>query len=180
MNIPFLSGEKVALRGIEREDLAHIMGWLNDPDVTQFMIMGDRPTHLELLTEEWEREIRNPRIVTFAIIENTGPKMVGWCGLYSIHPISRAAEFRIFIGDKGQWNKGLAQEATRLLIRYAFEKLNLNKIYLGVNASYTAAVTCYEKAGFKREGVLREEIFRNNQYYDAVRMSILKSEYIGK
>ena len=180
MKAPFITGKKVYLRGIEKEDLKNIVIWLNDEDVTRYMIMGDRPAHLELLTEQWEQEIRNPREVAFAVIDKKKEKMVGWCGLYGIRPIAYAAEFRVFIGDKRSWNKGFGTEVTKLLIQYGFEKLNLNKIYLGVNASYKAAVRAYEKAGFVREGVLRQEIFRNNQYYDAVRMSILRKEYKKK
>jgi RimJ/RimL family protein N-acetyltransferase len=175
-----MTRKKVELRGLEKSDLINIRNWLNDPEVTRYMIMGDRPTHLELLTEQWEKEVRNPNVVTFAVLENKKKKMVGWCGLYSINPISRAAEFRVFIGDKSFWNQGLATEVTQLLISYAFEKLNLNKVYLGVNASYQAAVRAYEKAGFVQEGRLRQEIFRNNEYYDAIRMSILRKEYEKK
>jgi RimJ/RimL family protein N-acetyltransferase len=41
-------------------------------------------------------------------------------------------------------------------------------------------VKSYEKSGFKREGVLRQEIYRNGKYYDAIRMSVLRQEYHGK
>lgn len=177
MKAPFISGKKVYLRGIERQDLPNLVRWMNDPEVTHFLFMGDKPAHLELVTEEWEKQIRSHDEVAFAIADSKKDKMVGWTGLYRINWISRHAEYRVFIGDKVCWNKGLGTEIAGLLIRYGFEKLNLNKIWLGVNTTHKGAVCSYEKAGFVREGVLRQEIFRNNQYYDAVRMSILRKEY---
>ncbi|MDD5450222.1 MAG: GNAT family protein [Candidatus Omnitrophica bacterium] len=180
MNAQFIPGKDLYLRGIEKKDLEKIVNWINDPEVTHYLFMGDRPAHLELLQEQWEKEIRNPNEVSFAIVEKKADKMIGWCGLYTINWISRAAEYRIFIGDKKYWNKGVGTETAGLLLRYGFEKLNLNKVYLGVNAAHKGAVTSYEKAGFVKEGVLREEIFRNNRYYDAIRMSVLRKEYRAK
>lgn len=180
MNAPFIAGERVYLRGMEKKDLPRLVDWINDPEVTYYLFMGDRPAQIELLTEQWEKEIKNPNEVAFAIIDKKKNKIIGWCGLYSINWISRAAEYRIFIGDKKYWGKNLGTEVAKLLLRYGFEKLNLNKVWLGVNASHKAAVSSYTRAGFVKEGLLREEIFRNNQYYDAIRMSILRREYEKK
>lgn len=179
MTDDFVSGEKVGLRGIERNDLPKIAEWLNDSEVTYYMVMGAQPTQVEYLEQQWEKEICDAAVCTFAICDLEDGTMVGWCGLYGIHPVSHRAEFRVFIGDKSCWNKGFATDVGYVLVKYAFEQLNLNKVTLGVNASSEAAVNCYEKVGFVEEGVLREEIYRNGQYYDAVRMSILKREYFG-
>lgn len=180
MNTPFIKGKKINLRGIESEDLINIAAWINDPVVTHYLFMGDKPAHIELLREEWEKQIRSHEEVAFAVLEAKKNKMIGWGGLYRINWISRTAEYRVFIGDKNFWGKGLGTEIAELLIAYGFEKLNMNKIWLGVNTAHKGAVRSYEKAGFVREGVLRQEIFRNNRYYDAVRMSILRQEYEKK
>ncbi len=180
MNSPFLGGKRLDLRGTTREDLSFILHWLNDPEVTKFMIMGERPTHLEVLDEQWQKEIRDTKTIPMTIVDKKTARPVGWCGFYGIRAVTHAAEYRIFIGEKTKWNKGFATEATRLMVQYGFEKLNFHKIFLGVNADYLAAVKTYEKAGFVKEGVLRDEIFRNNRFYDALRMSILRREYRRK
>jgi RimJ/RimL family protein N-acetyltransferase len=102
---------------------------------------------------------------------------IGTTGLYSINWIMRAAEFRVFIGNKAFWNRGIGTECTKLMVVYGLEKLNLNRIWLGVNADNLGGVHAYEKAGFVREGVLRQEQYRNFRYYDVIRMSILRTEY---
>ena len=177
MKVPFIVGEKIYLRGIEKEDLNNMVKWMNDSEMTCYLFMVDRPAHLELLIENWQKEIRSYNEVSFAIIEKKTDTMIGWCGLYGIKWISRAAEYRAFIGESDYRGKGIGTEVARLLLGYGFEKLNLNKIYLGVNAEHKGALRSYEKAGFVKEGILRQEIFRNNRYYDAVRMSVLRKEY---
>jgi RimJ/RimL family protein N-acetyltransferase len=177
MKTPFIVGERVYLTGIEKADLPSLVDWMNDSEMTHYLFMGDRPAHLELLIEQWEREIKDPGEIVFAIIEKEKDEMIGWGGLYSINWISRSAEYRVFIGNKSCRNKGIGTEVAKVIIKYGFEKLNLNKVLLGVNTSHKGAVRSYEKAGFVKEGILRQEIYRNSKYYDVVRMGILREEY---
>ena len=179
MSKGFLCGDTIILRGFEKEDLQCLYDWTNDSEVTHFMFMGDRPAIMERLIENWERETKSSADIVFAIVEKKQQKVIGSAGLYAINWISRSTEFRVIIGEKGCWRKGIGTEAAQLLLSYAFEKLNLNKVWLGVNAENKGAVRSYEKAGFVHEGVLRQEIFRNNRYYDVMRMSILKEEFSG-
>lgn len=174
----FLSGEKVILRGFEKEDIKYLYNWINNSEVTHYMFMGERPAIMERLTENWEKEVKSSSDIVFAIIERKHDRVIGSAGLYSINCISRHAEFRIIIGEKDFWSKGIGSEVAIIVIEYAFNKLNLNKIWLGVNADNAGAVKSYEKAGFVREGILRQEIYRNGRYYDAVRMSVLREEFI--
>lgn len=178
MKNQFIVGTKAYLRGVEKDDLRNMVRWINDSEVTHYMIMGDRPAQIELLIEEWENQIRNRNEVVFAVCDKKKDVLVGTSGLYNINWISRLSEYRIFIGDKNYWNKGIGTETAKLILDYGFKKLNLNKVWLGVNEKNKSALRSYEKAGFVKEGVLRQEVFRNNEYYDAVRMSILKKEYL--
>lgn len=177
MSKGFLIGEGVILRGFEKEDLKYLYNWLNNSEVTCYIFLGDRPAIMERLVENWEKEFKSPNDIAFAVVEKTDGKVVGSAGLYSINFISRSAEFRIIIGEPEYWDKGIGAEAAKLLVSYAFNKLNLNKVWLGVNADNIRAVKSYEKAGFVREGVLRQEIYRNGRHYDAVRMSVLREEF---
>ncbi len=102
--------------------------------------------------------------------------MIGIAGLYDISWVPRSAEFRIAIGEKEFLGKGFGTEATNLIVKYAFEKLNLNRVHLGVNAEDERANKCYKKAGFFLEGTKREQVYRNGRYYDVNFYSILRSE----
>jgi RimJ/RimL family protein N-acetyltransferase len=180
MTTPFLSGRRVTLRGIMKADLATMATWLDDDDVTRLLFRGLRPAHAAILEEEWERESRDPSILNCAVCDRTDGAFIGTTGLFGINWIMRFGEFRVFIGDKKHWNRGVGTECAKLMVVYGMEKLNLNKVWLGVNAANVGGARAYEKAGFVREGILRQEQYRNFEYYDVIRMSILRSEYTSR
>lgn len=83
----------------------------------------------------------------------------------------------IFIGDKKYWGKGYGTDAMRVLVKFIFEQMNIHKVKLNVYSFNERAIKSYEKCGFKVEGVLRQEIFRDGRYYDEIIMGLLKEEY---
>lgn len=181
MQNPYIIGKKLYLRGLKKEDLAgNMFQWANDPEVTYYMFMGHKPNTKEALEEEYERIIRSEKDVVLAIIDKKTDAHIGNAGLYDIKWIYRSAEYRVVIGEKKFWNKGYGTEAGNLVLDYGFNKLNLNKIWLGVNADHKSAIKSYQRSGFVKEGILRQEIYRNGRYYDAVRMSILRKEFDEK
>lgn len=171
----------VYLRGIQKEDFTERMyNWANDDEVTHYMFTGLKPSTKEGM-EKWFNDtinsINSNSEVVFTIVDKESDKPIGLVGLYSINHQIHSAEFRIIIGEKSYWGKGIGSECARWVIGYAFRSLNMNKVWLGVNEENLGAVKSYEKAGFIHEGRLRQEIYRNNRYYDAVKMSLLKSEW---
>ena len=82
------------------------------------------------------------------------------------------------LGEESVWGQGMGLEAIRLMLRYGFMKLNLNRIELGCYADHERGIKLYEKAGFKLEGRLRESVFHNGQYRDVVKMGTLRSDYL--
>ncbi|MGD0697459.1 MAG: GNAT family protein [Terriglobia bacterium] len=177
MKAPFMVGNQVYLRSYERADLTLMADFLHDDDVTRLLFMGLLPSNIELLNEQWEQDQRNPNQVAFAVCDKQSDEFIGTTGLYGVHWVMRTAEFRVFLGNKKFWNLGIGTDCTKMMVVYGFDKLNLNKVWLGVNAENKGGVRAYEKAGMVREGVLRQEQYRNFRYYDAIRMSMLRSEY---
>lgn len=181
MKTPFIVGKTIYLRGLKKKDLAdNMFNWANDHEVTQYMYTGLKPNNLDIMEEEYDQLMHSDKDVVMAIVDKKTDMHVGNVGLYTINWLYRSAEYRIIIGEKEFWGKGYGTEAANLIIDYGFSKLNLNKIWLGVNADNPAAVKSYRNAGFVEEGVLRQEIYRNSKYYDAVRMSILREEFYGR
>ena len=174
----FIDGELASLGPLypDRADFVGSMErWVNDNDATRLMFTGLMPTSFSALRSMWTEDVEDPNTVAFSVY-STGP-LIGTAGLYSINWIARTAEFRIFLGNKEYWGKGIGTEVTRLVVRYGFERLNLHNIWLGVNVENRAAVRVYEKAGFTHEGRLRQCFYRNNRYYDVFRMSLLREEW---
>lgn len=183
----FIIGKQFYLRGIEKEDITGDMAnWPNDPEITHYMVMGCVPNSGPIYCswdspeEEYERLKKSKNDVVFAIIDKESDNMIGLIGLYEINWIAQHAELRITIGEKEFLGKGIGTDVTIEVVKYGFEKLNLHKIYLGVNASDKRANKCYRKAGFVYEGKIRDYHYRNGRYYDANLYSILKEEFCNK
>lgn len=103
---------------------------------------------------------------------------IGNVYLTDINYINRTAESHIMIGNQAYWGQGLGREALLQILHYGFEERGLNRVYAHINADNTASLRLHEKCGYKKEGVLRQAIFKNGQFKDVVVMSILKEELI--
>ncbi|MCK4343556.1 MAG: GNAT family N-acetyltransferase [Phycisphaerae bacterium] len=176
--VVFLSGERVYLRPFESEDVASSQRWLNDPAV-RVPLGAFLP-----ITEKAEREFIESAVVKdenihLAIVLREGNRLLGSLGVKNIRWKDRAATFGIFIGPAECRGRGYGTEATRLFLDYAFQTLNLNRVELEVFSTNEAGLRAYEKAGFVREGVQREQRFIDGRYVDQVLFSILAREYIG-
>jgi RimJ/RimL family protein N-acetyltransferase/methionyl-tRNA formyltransferase len=173
----FLEGKRTALRALEEGDYARIAEWVNDPAITHFMFYGQRPLTLVGTRKFIGEHLNVPRNVVFTIVDRNTSKAIGFGGLYNIHLTARSAEFRILIGDRSMWGRGYGTEVTQLLTWYGFDRLNMNRIWLGVTEENHGAVRAYEKAGYTHEGILRADIYRNGRFYNTVRMSVLREEF---
>ncbi len=173
-----IEGEKVRLRPIEREDLPRFVRWFADPEVRRHLVVY-LPFSLaqeERWYEDLQERIRRNESVLLAI-ETLEGVHIGNVGLHRINWKDRHAELGIVIGEKAYWGKGYGTDAIRTLLRFAFEEMNLHRVYLRVDEDNPRGIRCYEKCGFREEGRLRETVFREGQYHDQVVMSILRAEF---
>jgi RimJ/RimL family protein N-acetyltransferase len=176
--VVFLEGERVYLRPPEMADIEPFRRWLSDPAVRINLKM------FAPITEKTEREfVENagcsPNDFVFAIVRKEDDRLIGATGLHRTRWKDRATSFGIFIGDSERRGAGYGTEATRLVLRYAFETLNLNRVELGVYDFNKAAIRVYEKLGFVREGSQREHSFVEGRYVDHHAYSMLASEYFA-
>lgn len=165
-----IKGKKIVLRALEKDDLRRCWKWINNPGVTKDMGSSiPKSMHEE---EKWyERIQESKKDKVFAIQVNK--KHIGNISLDNIDSHNKRAELGIMIGDKNYWDKGYGTDAIKTLLSMGFNELNLHKIYLHVFPSNKRALKCYEKCGFKKEGVLREHVFKGGKYQDLIVMSII-------
>lgn len=181
MRHAFLVGEKIYLRGLEREDISgNWYQWFNDEEVTRYMVRGAFPTSVESHTEFYEHIVHSSTDLVLAICDKNTGAHIGNVGLHRIDWINRSAEFGIVIGEKAFWGRGYGTEATKLIISHGFRRLNLRKIFLGVCAEHVAAIKAYERSGFRQEAVLKSELYRDGRYLDKVLMSIFATDFYGE
>ena len=171
---------RVYLRSLELSDVELLVKWRNDSDVTS--TLGGNTFYVSKLREtEWIRNaiLNDKNDLRLAICLTENDKYIGNVNLNTISWINRTAEYSIMIGDKSQWGKGYGKEATLLILKHAFEELNLNRIYLTVRIDNNKAISLYKKIGFVQEGILRKAVYKNNKFIDMIIMSILKEEFNG-
>jgi RimJ/RimL family protein N-acetyltransferase len=172
---PFLIGDKCYLRPLERADAAVIAPWFNDQEVVRTML-SYRPMSVGA-EEAWLADNAKGHGIVVGIALRATDELVGSTGLNQIDLRNRHACFGIVIGRKDLWGQGLGTEATRLVVDYAFATLNLHRIWLHAYEYNERGVRAYEKVGFKREGVLREDCYRDGRYWDTIAMAIIRADW---
>jgi RimJ/RimL family protein N-acetyltransferase len=175
-----LNGDRVLLRAVGRKDLETYWRFRNDVEV---VLLADefppRPRAFEEIEAEWEDHQRNRGDTLWFAIE-ADAKFIGQCLLYNLHRTNRTCELGITIGDRDYWSKGYGREVVGLLLDYAFGLLNMNRVWLTVNAGNERAIRCYQACGFLEEGRLREHYWIAGAYDDAIYMGVLRSEWAGR
>jgi ribosomal-protein-alanine N-acetyltransferase len=178
MEHPFLIGERLYLRGIERKDLTgEYFQWLNDYEVTRYLESGRFPNTVEAMEAYYRDKANSAHDAMFMIVLKEKDRPIGTIKLGSINWVHRTAEYGIMVGARDVWNQGYGTEAGRLLLDYAFRRLNLHKVFLGVTGDHEAAIRSYERLGFRQEGRLTEMVYVDGRYEDKVFMGVSREEF---
>ena len=113
----------------------------------------------------------------FAICLNSNDEMIGELSILDIDEVNKKAGFRISMAAISLTGKGYGTEAIKIVLRFVFEQLQLNRLQLEVFSHNIRGISAYEKVGFVKEGILRQSIYIDNRYSDEIIMAILKSDY---
>lgn len=173
-----IEGTTVNLRAPEMSDLERNHSWVNDREVTRFLVLR-YPIALAA-EEEWLRGVAGKMMsyeAPFFAIETKDGQHIGNTNLFNVQPENRCAELGIMIGEKSCWSRGYGTDALRTLLSFGFEEMNLHRIALNVYAFNERGIACYRKVGFIEEGRMRERIYTEGAYHDLIWMSVLRREW---
>jgi RimJ/RimL family protein N-acetyltransferase len=175
MSIVGLRGDRVRLVPPDRTlHLENALRWMNDPAITATIELNFGFTRRE---EElfYERvETRRDTELFWAILDETD-RHIGFTVLTGIHWRHRTATGGLLIGERDAWCRGYATDAVRVRTRFGFDQMGLHRIE---GHSFNPAMCrVYEKCGYKREGLVRQKIWRDGQWLDAALYAILESDY---
>ena len=170
-----LVGRKVRIRGMEESDMEKILEWMNDLEITQFL--GTRLPISRTEQQQWYERTVNDKSKKKMIIETFDGEPIGQISLMRIDQRNRSAEIGITIGEKSYWGQGIGYDATLTLLRFVFHEWGFHRVSLHVASFNERAIRLYKKLGFVQDGVLRDNIYTQNGYYDTLVMSILKPEF---
>lgn len=170
---PFLTGRLVRLRAPEPSD-AILNELFNDHGVRSGL-GAPFPQPIESFHEWIESSRKEEDHLNLAIERLEEPGAIGMCDLMRIEAPTRTAELGIWIA-RPWWRGGYGTDAVRTLCRFGFDHVNLHRITLFVNADNARAIGAYEKAGFVREGELREAAFAHGSRVDLLVMGLLADD----
>lgn len=166
-------GAGIYLRLMTYEDTDLIVAWRNSDAVRKNFI------YQELFTREghehWIRTmVETGRVVQMMICDLASDRPLGSVYIRDIDRQHNKAEYGIFIGEDSARGRGVGTAAAELMLRYCFEEEGLHRVYLRVFADNIQALRSYEKAGFVREGLLRDDVRIDGEYRDIVWMGRTK------
>lgn len=174
------NGKLVKLRSYKEADIERAIEFINDEEVKKLLDSNIPFPMTKWQEEEWikSRKVGADFTYDFAIEDLETGKYIGGCSINECDVKNRNCTIGIMIGDKEYWGRGYGSDALKVLIKFIFEEVNMNKIKLGVFSFNSRAIACYKKVGFKEEGILKNELYRSGKYYDIIQMAIFKDEWI--
>jgi RimJ/RimL family protein N-acetyltransferase len=176
--------EMIRLEYFNKSDFKQLIEWINNEPLLISWAGSLFRYPLDEDKLEWYIEdtnnIHESDALVYKAIDTKNENVVGHISIGSISRSNKSARItRVLVSSTCQ-GKGICQGMIKAAIKIGFEDLDLHKISLGVYEFNTAAIRCYEKAGFVTEGILRDTLKYDDNYWSLVEMSILEDEWRKK
>jgi len=162
-----LTGTDLLLRPVRLSDVNEdYVRWMNDPEVNRYLETRFRSQEQRDI-EEYVRTMREkPGVYFFAMVLKDRRLHIGNIKLEIVSSIHHRGEISLFIGEKEQWGRGLASQAISMVRDFALSELRLHKLTAGCYSNNPGSARAFEKAGFTREAVLKEEYRCEGRWVD--------------
>lgn len=169
MKAVYLESRRLYFEPLSKKHLSdNYLSWLNDNEVNKYLeVSGDYT--VEMLQNFVETQEKKD-ILFWAIHIKSSNKHIGNIKIDPIDIDNKSGEYGIMMGDKKEWGKGYAKEASKAIIDYCFNILNLSQITLGVIETNATAVNLYEKLGFSLYNRIKNYGIYDNSNSDSLRM----------
>lgn len=174
--------ERLILRKFEYTDDGNMLKyWISDPEIQS---MYSEPVYstkqdVKELLDKYINSYGNNDYYRWAVILKETDECIGQIAYFLVDNNNHFAEIEYCIGSLFQ-RKGLATEATKAVIQYGFDKMNLHKVQISHKSINIPSRKVIEKCGLTYEGTLRDFFYQDGKYIDRLYYSILKDEFIPK
>ena len=168
----------VYIRKFNERDIENKIKWINTEKINKYLHY-ELPLELEK-TIVWYEKIKdkNNRLDYVIEVEDNNKRIsIGLIGLLDIDYKNKKGEFYICLGNENYHGKGIAKKASIEFLKLIFEEKKLEKVFLYTEYKNIAAQNLFEKIGFKKEGLLRNDLIYNKKFIDRYIYSILKEEF---
>lgn len=168
-------GKKVILRELRENDMELLNSLINNDKISYNTIGWSKPiTMSEQLN--WFKNLENDSSIRYAIVDLNDSLVFGTAIINKIDWKNKNCSIDIKLDIKYH-NKGYGSESIMLLVKNAFDELNMNSINAKVLCYNIASQKVFEKNGFVKSGILREHVFKNGKYNDVLIYVLLKKDY---
>lgn len=151
-------------------DIRYRVAWLNNPQVNAYL--GDEIKKASLKSEtEWFKKYKQDKSKKFFTIFY-GATRIGLVGLTHIEKRAKKAELFVMIGEDKFRGQGFGRLSVEFIVNYAFKKLKLRKVALGVFQENKIAIKTYRAVGFEKEGILKDEAYFKGRFHSLILMAI--------
>lgn len=173
-------GERVRLVPMDADrHLENYLVWLNDPEVTQWLLIGDFPLS-RLAEREWiERAERGSGDEIHFAIETLDGLHIGTSGIHDINWRHGTAMTGTVIGTKEFWGKGLGTDAARVRAHYAFEVLGLRLITSSVIDGNERSLRMQQAAGYEVVGRIPGRYWKRGAYRDEILTCLTRERWLS-
>ncbi len=182
MTSNLFTGQLVRLAAIDAEREAELFArWDRDSEYVRLLNTNPRPLiTAKKIKESIDKEMEeHADELLFSIHTLADDRPIGFIVLDPPAWSHGDAFVAIGIGDRACWGSGYGTDAMRVLLRYAFQELNLYRISLNVFEYNERALKSYLKAGFVVEGRQRGALLRNGRRWDLINMGVLREEWLA-
>ncbi len=169
----------IKLEPFKRSDFKQLINWI---DSEGFLIQwsGNAFTY-PLHEQQLEKYIESENTLAFKVIDEETKEVIGHISLGQIDNINKSARIgKVLVGDTRMRGRSIGKNMMKAVLHIAFDELKLHRVTLGVYDFNTSAISCYEKIGFVKEGVLRESKKVGETYWNLWEMSMLEYEWGDK
>ncbi|MEG2017781.1 MAG: GNAT family N-acetyltransferase [Clostridium sp.] len=173
-----LHTERLLLRRITESDVKNIFEIYSDPETARFdwyypIESMDKVTKI---IDSFEEGYEEKEEITWGVVRKDDNKLIGYCCLGDFQEGSRSCEIGYGF-NREYWNKGYGTEAVQIMVKFAFEEMNINRIAGTVTLGNDASIKVLKKCGFQQEGIFSQRTFMKGEFVDDVILAILMEDY---
>ncbi|MFK4289778.1 RimJ/RimL family protein N-acetyltransferase [Bacillus sp. RC240] len=166
----------IKLVPFKKSDFKQLINWINSEE---FLIQwsGNAFTY-PLNEQQLEKYTESANTLSFTVTDEETEEVIGHISLGQIDNINKSARVgKVLVGDTKMRGRSIGKHMMKGVLHIAFEELKLHRVTLGVFDFNSSAISCYEKIGFVKEGLLRESKKVGETYWNLWEMSMLEYEW---
>ncbi len=179
-DLPLLETKRLILRKMTLEDAEDLFSYASDSEVARYVVWEchNSPEDSVRYLNAMIRRYSERALSEWGVVFKDNNRFIGTCGYVVYSPGHARAELAYAL-SREYWNRGLATEAVKEIIRFGFEGMRLNRIEARCYVENSASQRVLEKVGMSYEGTLREQMYIKGNYTDMKLYSLLRKDSLG-